>query len=299
MTSIRRIVLTGVLFLGLVAGAVAAERVGEAGARGSYRARNTWWETMLASREALREQGAAAERRAEAERQADPVLKTFQPLRVQLTSQQEPRKIKVPVAGVKKLYLGCSGRGRAFLGEPQLIGHDGKAVPLPLTKARGPTRHGWFAHSGMRSRWKPIVWGQHRYDSGFTIENWEICIELDGQAEWLEGWLGAQPDRGDRQVEFWVQHRSLADVKAKAAAAREAITVAVAGAFPSPVDSRQQRLEARVGIWKADWERSDLADLAARYADACGGKQKQAAQEIAKQCKSVAELKAVRDLFYA
>ena len=194
------------------------------------------------------------------------MLKAFQPLRVQLTSQQEPRKIKVPIAGVKRLYLGCSGRGRAFLGEPQLIGRDGKAVPLPLTKARGPTRHGWFAHSGMRNRWKPIVWGQHRYDTGFTMENWEICIELDGQAEWLEGWLGAQPERGGRQVEFWVQYRSLAEVKARAVAAREALMVAVAAAFPSPVDSRQQTPEARVGIWQADWKRGDLAELAGRYA---------------------------------
>ncbi len=293
MVPMRWIALTGALFLGMVAGVPAAKRADNARAPSSYRPRDTWWETVLASREALMEQEEAAERL------ADPVLKGSPPLRVQLTSQQEPRKIKVPIAGVKKLYLGCSGRGRAFLAEPQLIGPDGKAVPLPLTKARGPTRHGWFAHSGMRNRWKPIVWAQHRYDTGFTIENWEIYIELDGQAEWLEGWLGAQPERGRRQVEFWVQHRSLAEVKARAAAAREALTAAVAAAFPSPIDARQQRLERRAGIWKADWKRGDLAELAGRYAAACGGKQKQAADEIARQCRSAAEFKAVRDLFYA
>jgi len=299
MISTRWIVLMGVLFLGLAAGAVAAERIGEARAPDSYRARDTWWETMLASREALCEQEAASERRAEADRKADPVLKAFQPLRVQLSSQQEPRKIKVPIAGVKKLYLGCAGRGRAFLGEPQLIGRDGKATPLPLAKARGPTRHGWFAHSGMRNRWKPIVWGQHKYDTGFTIGDWEICIDLDGQAEWLEGWVGSRSQNRVRQVEFWVQCRSLAKVNAEAIAAREALVDAVAAAFPSPVDSRQQRLETSVGIWKADWRRGDLAELAARYAGACGGKQKQKAENLARRCKGVAELKAVRDLFYA
>ncbi len=281
-------------------GAYGAEEVAkQPEAPSCFQPRDTWWETMLASREALAEEEAAAERRVEADRLADPVLKVFQPLRAQLTSQQEPRKIKVPIAGVKQLYLGCSGQGRAFLGEPQLIGRDGKAVPLPLAEARGPTRHGWFAHSGKRNRWKPIVWGKQKYDTGLTIENWEICIELDGQAEWLEGWLGAQPERGDRQVEFWVQCRSLAEVKARAIAARQALEFAVAAAFPSPVDSRQQQLEMSSGIWKADWKRGDLADLAARYAAACGAKQKQAAEGIAKRCKSFAELKAVRDLFYS
>jgi len=299
MISARWVVSTGVLFLTLVAGAAAAERTMKAEAPSWFQPRGTWWETMLASREALAEEEAAAERRVEAERRADPVLKAFQPLRVQLTSQQEPRKIKVPIAGVKQLYLGCSGQGRAFLGEPQLIGRDGKAVPLPLAEARGPTRHGWFAHNGMRNRWKPIVWKQQNYDTGFTIENWEICIELDGQAEWLEGWLGAQPERGVRQVEFWVECRSLAEVKARAAAARETLAVVVAAAFPSPVDSRQQTLETRLGIWKADWKPGDLADLAGRYAAACGGQQKEAAEEIARRCNNMAELKAVRDLFYA
>ncbi|MDP7398651.1 MAG: hypothetical protein QF541_17420, partial [Lentisphaeria bacterium] len=129
MISTRYIVLASLLLSGLVAGAPAAERNKKTEAPSYYRSRDTWWETMLASREALAEQDTAVERKVEAERQADPVLKAFQPLRVQLTSRQEPRKIRTPVAGVKKLYVGCSGRGRGFLGEPQLIGRDGKAVP--------------------------------------------------------------------------------------------------------------------------------------------------------------------------
>jgi hypothetical protein len=74
--------------------------------------------------------------------------------------------------------------------------------------------------------------------------------------------------------------------------------VVVAAAFPSPVDSRQQTLETRVGFWKADWKPGELADLAGRYAAACGGQQKEAAEEIARRCNNMAELKAARDLFY-
>jgi hypothetical protein len=299
MISIRWVALANVLWVGLVAGAASAEHGEKTEAPSCYSPRDTWWETMLASREALSELEAAAERKAEADRKSHPVLKAFHPLRTELSTRDEPRKIRLRIAGVKQLYLGSAGRTEVFLGEPQLIGRDGKAVPLPLAKARGPTRHGFFVHSGMRNRWRPIVWGQHKYATGFMMGNWEIRVELDGRAEWLDGWLGARHRNDVRQAEFWVQHRSLGDVKAKAAAAREAITVAVAGAFPSPVECRQQRLEARVGIWRADWKRGDLAKLAARYADACAADQKQAAQEIARRCRSVAALKAVRSLFYA
>jgi len=299
MIAMRWAIPSGMSFIMLAAGTSAVERSRSAEAPSCYQPRDTWWETMLASREALSEEEAAAERRAEADRLADPMLKECQPLRVEVSNQQEPRKIKVRVAGLKQLYLGSEGRTDVFLGEPQLIGHDGKAAPLPLAKARTPTHHGFFIHSGMSSRWQPIVWGQRKFAAGLVMGNWEICVELDGQAEWLEGWLGARSQKDVRQAEFWVQHRSLAEVKAKAVAAREAIVVAIAGAFPSPVDSRQQQLEARVGIWKADWKRGDLTDLAARYAGACAAEQKQAAQETAKQCKGVAELKAVRGLFYA
>ncbi|KPK42834.1 MAG: hypothetical protein AMK72_13975, partial [Planctomycetes bacterium SM23_25] len=253
---------------------------------------------MLASRETLAEQEAAAERQAEANRLADPVLKAFLPLRMKVRSQAAPRKIKLRIAGVKQLYLGCAGQADAVLGDPQFIEPDGKAAPLPLAKLRRPTHHGFLVHSDM-GRWKPIIWGKQKCATGLVMRDWEVSIELDGQAEWLEGWVGSRSQHKDRQGEFWVQCRSLAEVKARAAAVREGLVDAVAAAFPSPVDSRQQRLEASVGIWKADWLRGDLAELASRYAGACGATQKQAAQEMAKRCKGVADLEAVRDLFYA
>ena len=301
MTSMRWVVLTSMLFLGLAAGVSAAEGTRMAATPlPFYQARDTWWETMLASREALAEQEAAAERQAEAERQADPALKAFQPLRMELSSQQEPRKIKLQIAGLKQLYLGCAGRADVFLGEPQLIGRDNKAASLPLAKARvARRRDGSFRHSEVPNGWQPIVWEQHKYAAGFTMREAEICVELDGQAEWLEGWLGVRSEKDARQAEFWIQLRSAVEPKVKAAAARKTLAARVAEAFPSSVDTRQRRLEASAGIWEADWKPGNLAEVAARYSGACAAPQKQSAEELAKGCKSVAELKAVRDLFYA
>jgi len=128
--------------------------------------------------------------------------------------------------------------------------------------------------------------------------NSEVCLELEGGAEWLEGVLGAKSKKDLRPLEFWVQWRSHAGLVAKAVAARRSLAVAVAEAFPSAGDARQQRVEASAGIWRADWKLGDLAELAVRYAGACGAAQKQAAEDLAKRCKSIAKLKAVRDLFY-
>ncbi|MGB2823336.1 MAG: hypothetical protein WBF17_20305, partial [Phycisphaerae bacterium] len=298
MISIRQNVLTGALLVGLAAGAVPAGRARNAGAPDCYQPRDTWWETMLASREALSELEAAAERRVEADRLADPVLKTFQPLRMEVSTQAQPRRIRLRIAGVKRLYLGSAGQADTVLGDPRLIGRDGKARSLPLAKLRRPTHHGYLVHSGM-GRWKPILWDKHKCATGLVIKDWEVRLDLDGQAEWLEAWVGSRSQDRVRQGEFWIQHRSLAEVRAEAVAAREALVDAVAAAFPSPVQTRQQRLEGALGIWRADWKRGDLAELAARYAGACGGRQKQAAEEMAKGCGSLSELKAVRNLFYA
>ena len=148
MTPARWVALTGALFLALGASAPAAERTQKAEPPISLQPRKTWWETMLASREALVEQEAAAERQAEALRLADPVLKDFQPLRIESSRQQEPGKIKVRIAGMKQLYLGCAGQTEAFLADAQLIGRDGKVAPLTLAKANTTKgRDGWFRQS--------------------------------------------------------------------------------------------------------------------------------------------------------
>ena len=203
MISTRWVVLAGVLLLALVAGGRAAERTKKAEApTASLQPRGTWWETMLASREGLADQEAAAERRVEADRLADPVLRQCQPFHIELNTQQEPRKIKVRIAGLERLYLGSAGQVDVFLGEPKLIARDGKSVPLSLAKAPRPTHYGSFLHSDQRNGWEPIVWGQQRYAAGFTMGNWETSIELDGQSEWLEGVLGVRADKaaGDGPV---------------------------------------------------------------------------------------------------
>ena len=288
----RWVVLAGMICLPAAGGALAGEGTEKARAPDFYRPRATWWETMIASREALMEQEAAAERQAEADRRANPVLRPFQPLRTWVSNRQEPRKIKLRLGGTKHLYLGCAGRAEVFLGDPQVIDSDGQPTALPLAKARLTGGGGWVNR-------KAGDWAQRKYSVGVLLWDKEICIELNGRAEWLEGWVGARDSREVRHGQFWVHCRPLADVVAKAAASRQALVEAVAEAFPSAVESRQQLLEAWLRIWRADWKAGDLGDLADRYAALCAVGQKPAAEEMARRCSSLAELRAVRGLFYA
>ncbi len=292
MISRRWGILASMMCLILAARTSAAVRPKKAGVRDFYQPRATWWETMIASREALAEQEAAAERQAEAERRADPALPVFASLRTRVSNRQEPRRIKLRIAGMKRLYLGCAGRAEVFLGDPQLTGGDGQPTALPLAEARLTGGRGWANR-------KAGDWAQREYSTGVLLWDKEICVELDGRAEWLEGWVGARNSREDRHGQFWVHCRPLTDVVAKGAASRQALVEAVGEAFPSAVESRQQLLEAWLGIWRADWKPGDLCDLAARYAAACASGQKQAAEAMTRRCRSGAELKAVRGLFYA
>jgi len=249
MNSTRWVVLTRAMFLALGASAPAAERTEKAEAPVSLQPRETWWETMLASREALVEQEAVAERQAEALRLANPVLKDFQPLRMELSGQQELRKIRVRIAGMKQLYLGCAGQTEAFLADAQVIGRDGKAAPLTLAKtSTTKARDGWFRQSR-----EPIVWGRQKFATGFVMMNSEVYLELEGGAEWLEGVLGAKSKKDLRPLEFWAQWRSHAGLVAKAVAARRSLAAWVAEAFTSSVDSRQQRLETVPVAGKLPW----------------------------------------------
>jgi hypothetical protein len=66
---------------------------------------------------------------------------------------------------------------------------------------------------------------------------------------------------------------------------------------PDALSFRLAQIEERAGIWKDDWKTNDWPALAERYARS-SGKLTAKARELAKTCKSLDDLKRVRDLFY-
>lgn len=80
--------------------------------------------------------------------------------------------------------------------------------------------------------------------------------------------------------------------------ARETIFHLASQAFPDHLYLRQRRLEEKAGVWKTDWQVGNLAELAKRYAEASAPAQQELAKKRAQQCQNLADLQAVRGLFY-
>ena len=78
---------------------------------------------------------------------------------------------------------------------------------------------------------------------------------------------------------------------------RDAVWELTTQLFPDQLSSRECRIEQRYGLWLKDSKQDGWPELAQRYARAAG-KLGPKAHELAKNCKSLADVRVVRDLFY-
>ncbi|HEY3325254.1 MAG TPA: hypothetical protein VGP72_32680 [Planctomycetota bacterium] len=258
--------------------------------------RDTWIETILASYEALSQQEDLAEKQSEAGRQADPALKAFDSLRIELSNKDAPRIIRVQIGGLKNVYVGSFG-DELFLAQPRLVNRDGTVRPLefgaPKNPIHGTSGHWQWDNAGERG---PIKLGDQLFERWFRPHDAELTLKLDDQVQWLETTAGLLTSKENRHAQFYVDWRSAMELRKKPLEARTRIWRMAAAAFPGQQSLREQRLEELAGIWKSDWK--SLAELAGRYAAGAEGSLRKQAEERAKACQSVADLQAVRDLFY-
>jgi len=78
---------------------------------------------------------------------------------------------------------------------------------------------------------------------------------------------------------------------------RDAVWELTTELFPDQLSCRECRIEQRYGLWRKDSQQDGWPELAQRYARAAG-KLAPKAHELAKNCRSLADLRVVRDLFY-
>ncbi|HUT33151.1 MAG TPA: hypothetical protein VNE39_06720 [Planctomycetota bacterium] len=260
----------------------------------SFARRDTWLESLVASREALIRQ--AAETRSAGEATAP---KGFQPLHVEMTGKDTPRRVRIAVEGLKKLYLGSDGRRPAIFGNPVTVALELEDDPPVLAglRERRFEDSGFVKHDGQGRDWTPVRAGDRVFARGLLIQRAEAELPLDGEAECLEMWIGVADPNDNRPVRIWADWRPAPQPSPSQEKALEALGQSLREAFPDPLSLRQMRLEEAAGIWREDWEPGKWSDLAARYAQACGPLREKAL-ELAKACKSLADLDTVRGLFY-
>jgi len=251
--------------------------------------KETWLETVIASREALARQEVDVEGDRQLDGPPDPSAKGFKSLFVEMTGKDKPRKVRFQVAGLKRIYLATKG-AKGFFADLEVVDLLGDAKPIQVGTA---PRAGWFA----RRQEDPYQRDDKVFGRILHSQDSETRIEIKGDPEWLEMWIGASSQRESRPVQIMVDARPVLERGKKRAKALETIWQLAADAFGPPA-LRQQHLEEEAGIWSGDWKPGDMAELALRYAKACDPSLRQEAVRRAKQSSTIADLEAVRGLFY-
>ena len=251
----------------------------------------TWLETVIASREALARQQNGGITSPVPGSPEEGVRKQFAPLEVEMTGADKPRKVKLPVGGVKRLYLATRG-ARGFFADVQMTDLHGGVRPLDVGQA---VPRGW----GRRRQDQTVQRGDQVFARILDTRDSEYAVDLNGQAAWVEIWIGASDTKDSRPVRFCVDSRSVIERMRTQTSSRENVWAAAAEAFPDPAYIYQRGAEELAGIWTNDWKAGDLAELAIRYAKGCDVAYRKQALKRAKDCPSLADLQAVRDLFYA
>jgi hypothetical protein len=253
----------------------------------------TWQETLLASREAIGAAENETEKQAAAQKAADPVLREFQPVLDQITGKDEPRKVRIRLAGVKRIYLGAGVSNELIFGNPRWFDREGQTVPPPPLRVQ--MNRGVVRHDGYRE-WQPITVGKQVFETGFLLRDAEVWFEPGQRIQGLELTVAT---RGSRvPTPFWIDLRSHAQQESAMAASRENVWRLTAERFPDRDCEFQRRLEESQGIWKQDWKPGDFVELATRYATACHGEFRKAALEAAQTVRTPADLQRVREIFY-
>jgi len=248
--------------------------------------KDTWLETIIASRDAL----AAMEAKAKQEYLSD--TKAFQPVRVRVSGEDIPKAVKLRVGGLQKLFITSDNARQVFLTDFKQADSLGRPLPMTMSKARSRSlvRQGRASLKPQAGRGRQALLGQA------VIMRAEVAISLDPKAETLEVTVGVS-DGKKPSLEVRFDRGSASELLQEHNRAVESILSLAAAAFDNPISRRQQDIEQRADIWVDNWQSGDWPELAGRYARACG-KLAPEAIELAKACKSFEDLKKVRDLFY-
>jgi len=246
-----------------------------------YVKKATWYETLIASREALTAAEAAGEPK------AGPG--GFQPFRAVIPYRGGAQRIKMNVAGMKTLYLGAysSGRLEAHLAEARLIHRDGPPVLLELTKPLLAGMTGKKSVAAVRNR-------RTKQISSYRIQNTEMEIALNGEYTRLEAVVRISRGTGGDKAVFWAAARPSLEACRHVLTARDAIWAAVGRDFTTSAAKDQLAAEKR--FWTQDWPAGDLSPVARQYA-AAARSQQGAAQKLAPTAKSVPAFQKVRALY--
>ncbi|NQT50636.1 NPCBM/NEW2 domain-containing protein, partial [bacterium] len=284
-----------------------------AGAPTFYVRKDTWQQTLLASREALLKVEQA--RLATAKEPVNSDAKGFRPtvVRNQTARSRAGRTIKVRVRGLQVLWLchtspqkGRDAKLAGCWGDAVLVGSDGKKTPLhtlkPLVtrgdvdvKAPAPAASG-----KKRGRPKGIRLGRTTVATGLIVKpDGELCYRLDGQYEMFTATVGVVSAANKKSiVEFHVSGVSLREIRQREAD-RARLWTLVQRDFSDAQAVTQMGREESCRIWEQDWTPGDRRSLANRYAGLLRSSHlAKTASDLARAAKTDADVQKLAALYH-
>ncbi|HEY3323991.1 MAG TPA: SUMF1/EgtB/PvdO family nonheme iron enzyme [Planctomycetota bacterium] len=254
-----------------------------------YVKKETWQETMLASRQAL----AVAQKAAE----------TTAPVKVStdvMRGGDPGKEMKVPVSGWKDLWLIVDDvedydHDMADWADACVIGKDGKVLYLDTIDPVS-VRQGWGQfHRNKNVLGGPIAFHDKAFARGLGTHAISVIhYDLQGKYDTFTAWVGVDKAKSKNQgsVRFIV---SSADVSKTKSLGGELWDL-VARDFNTPTPQRQIAWERDDKIWETD--SLEAAALAKRYAGATRGQLGEQVGKLAGEAKDVAALQPIRELYY-
>ncbi|MGB2823649.1 MAG: hypothetical protein WBF17_21895, partial [Phycisphaerae bacterium] len=254
-----------------------------------YVRKATWIETVIASREALLRAEARAPHKAPESVALDPAALAFQPCRVVIPYGGRSQRLRVGVAGMKRLYFGSLSTGRTSgrIDNCRLIHNEGMPVPLEL---KPPVVSGMTGKRSLKAT-------NSKKSTRYEIDDTELVLELNGEYKRLEATvsLSGRPGGNDKVV-FWATAESTLAGQQKAVADRDAIWTALASDFA--MSPQRMEIAREKAFWMDDWQPGKLSEVAKRYAGACKSSLRGETAKLASSAAGLDDLLKVRQLYY-
>ncbi|MBI3922118.1 MAG: SUMF1/EgtB/PvdO family nonheme iron enzyme [Armatimonadetes bacterium] len=257
-----------------------------------YLKRDTWQDTMVASREALR----VKQREDEAK---NPGARPF--ISEVVRGSDAPQSIKVSVKGWTDLYLIVTDDGDyhndvANWAEAKLIGKEGKETYLDSVEPVSAKQDwGTFRRDNKSAVGGPMAIAQRTFPHGLgTHANSEIHYALKDDYDTFEASVGVDASRGPLgSIRFVVTN---APMEIKGVTFSTGLWDLVARDFNDPEARRQILWEQEDRIWEKEW--SNASELGQRYAQVTRGALNPRALELAKGVGDSASLAGLREVYH-
>ncbi len=254
----------------------------------------TWWQAQLEQVEAFSRQTAESR---EAVRAANPGWQAFKTVSLPLACEPESTPMRVPMTGIRKVWIGSADRSQSFIGEPVWVDAKGNKTPV-LISTNAPLAgkpKGFTVREAGKRPHKLRGGALKEFAYGYLFNECQALAEAPEGTEWFEAAAGQNNPNSRTVVHLVLELESrLASSDARTETAKE-IQADIARQFNTPQEIAEQLLE-QYTIWGGNGVSADLRSLTDRYTGACPPGLREKAQKLRPY--SPENLEKVRALYY-